>query len=48
MKIRNRQRENRRIKEERLDRRDFCGIPDPTPYEAVENMIRKEQELKIS
>ena len=45
------QRENRRIKnreiragirEELLDKRNFYGIKDPTPYEAVKNMRRKE------
>lgn len=30
-------------REEKLDRVDYCGIRDPTPYEAVENMIRKER-----
>ena len=43
MKTRTRQRENRRQKEERLDRRDFCGVPDPTPFEAVENIRRRER-----
>jgi hypothetical protein len=46
------QRENRRIKdrevragirEQLLDTRDFCGLKDPTPYEAVKNIIRKER-----
>ena len=47
MKTRNTQREERRIKagrqskEEKLDLIDYCGIKDPTPYEAVKNMIRK-------
>ena len=27
--------------EEKLDLHDYCGIKDPTPYEAVKNMIRK-------
>ena len=27
--------------EEKLDLIDYCGIKDPTPYEAVKNMIRK-------
>lgn len=27
--------------EEKLDLVDFCGIKDPTPYEAVKNMIRR-------
>lgn len=30
-------------REEKLDLVDFCGIKDPTPYEAVKNMIRKER-----
>ena len=47
------QRENRRAKaceikqsgisEEKLDLVDYCGVKDPTPYEAVKNMIRKER-----
>ncbi len=28
-------------KEEKLDLRDYCGMKDPTPYEAVKNMIRR-------
>ena len=30
-------------KEEKLDLIDYCGIKDPTPYEAVRNIIRREQ-----
>ena len=30
-------------KEEKLDLIDYCGIKDPTPYEAVRNIIRKER-----
>lgn len=46
------QRENRRviayetklgIREEKLDLVDYCGIKDPTPYEAVKNIIRRER-----
>ena len=46
------QRENRRlnyreiksgVREEKIDLIDFCGIKDPTPYEAVKNIIRKER-----
>lgn len=29
--------------EEKLDLVDYCGIKDPTPYEAVKNIIRKER-----
>ena len=28
-------------REEKLDLVDYCGIKDPTPYEAVKNMIRR-------
>lgn len=28
-------------KEEKLELRDYCGIKDPTPYEAVKNIIRE-------
>jgi len=41
MKSRNRQRLNRRIKQEMLDLRDSCGVKDPTPYEAVNEMIKE-------
>lgn len=27
--------------EEKLDLIDYCGIKDPTPYEAVKDMIRR-------
>ena len=30
-------------KEELLERRDICGIPDPTPYEAVRNITIQER-----
>ena len=32
-----------RIREEKLDLIDYCGIKDPTPYEAIKNIIRKER-----
>jgi hypothetical protein len=38
MKDRKRQRENRRCKEEKLDIRNYTGVLDPTPYEAVLHM----------
>lgn len=41
MKSRKRQRLNRRIKQEMLDLRDSCGVKDPTPYEAVKEMIKE-------
>ena len=46
MKNRDRQREERRIKngrmnrEEMLNLRDYCNVEDTTPYLAVRNMIR--------
>ncbi len=44
--MRNRKRQQELIKakirkEEKLDLRDYCGLKDPTPYEAVKNMIRR-------
>ena len=42
MKKREKQRRNRRLKEEYLKFRDICGVKDPTPYEAVKEMIRSE------
>ena len=41
MKNRRKQRHNRRIKEELLDRKDICGLNDPTPYEAVKEIIKE-------
>ena len=41
MKKRTKQRANRRLKEEILELRDSCGVKDPTPYEAVKEMIRE-------
>lgn len=41
MKNRKKQRENRRIKEEFLKRTDICGVKDPTPHEAVNNLVRE-------
>jgi hypothetical protein len=44
MKSRAKIKENRRLKREQLlDTRDFCGIKDPTPYEAVKSIINKER-----
>ena len=42
MKNRKRQRLNRKLKEERLNRKDICGVADPTPYEAVNNILKEE------
>ena len=41
MKSRDRQRANRRLKEELLDLKDSCGVNDPTPYEAVREIIQE-------
>lgn len=45
MRDRKKQRELRRTvgKEEKLELRGYCSIKDPTPYEAVKNMIRQER-----
>ena len=44
MKKRSKIKENRRRKrEEKLDLIDYCGVKDPTAYEAVKNIIRKER-----
>ena len=37
------ERERLACKEEPIDKRNFYGIQDPTPYEAVKNIIRKER-----
>ena len=41
MKNSDRQRHNRRVKEEMLDLRDICGVKDPTPHEAVKEIIKE-------
>ena len=41
MKNRNRQRANRKFKEELLTLRDSCGVKDPTPYEAIQEIIEE-------
>lgn len=41
MKTRERQRHNRKIKEQLLSLRDSCGVIDPTPHEAVKELIRE-------
>ena len=33
-----------RHREELLDRRDFCGIKDPTPYQAVKNIVNQQKQ----
>lgn len=48
MRNRKVQREMRRTvgREEKLDLHDYCGIKDPTPYEAVKRMIREDKEMR--
>ena len=48
MRNRKVQREMRRTvgREEKLDLHDYCGIKDPTPYEAVKKMIRADKEMR--
>lgn len=48
MRNRKVQREVRRQvgREEKLDLHDFCGMKDPTPYEAVKNIIREDKEMR--
>lgn len=41
MKNRERQRRNRKIKEELIKLKDSCGVNDPTPHEAVINIINE-------
>ena len=36
-----RQRANRKLKEELLDLKDMCGVNDPTPYEAVKEIVNE-------
>lgn len=38
-------RRERITKEQLLSRRDFCGVRDPTPYDAVKNIIDREETL---
>ena len=45
MKNRDRQRTNRRMKEERLNRTTEWGISDPTPRMAVDHMIDKQKAM---
>ena len=45
MRKRKVQREMNRVceKEEKIDLYDCCGIKDPTPYEAVSNLVKQER-----
>ena len=44
MRDRRIQRQLRKSGEKGLSPKDSAGIPDPTPFEAVKNIIRKEKE----
>ena len=50
MRDRKKQRELRRTvgREKKLELRGYCGIKDPTPFEAVKNMIRQQKEAVTS
>ncbi len=41
MKKREKQRHNRRVKEEILERKNTYGLDDPTPYAAVKEIIKE-------
>lgn len=41
MKSKDKQRHNRRVKQELLEFKDVCGVNDPTPYEAVREIVRE-------
>ena len=49
MRDRKKQRKLRRTvgREEKLELRDYCGVKDPTPYEAVKNMICRQQKKAV-
>ena len=42
-KIKAKRKEVAAKQEEKLDLYDICGIKDPTPYEAVNNIIREKR-----
>lgn len=46
MKTRAKQRANRKLKLAMLDRRDICGVKDPTPHEAVKELIEESRRNK--
>ena len=45
MRDRKKQRLLRKTKEKGLSPKDETGLPDPTPFEAVKRIIRKEKEM---
>lgn len=47
MKKRDRQRLNRKMKEEMLDARNLYGKRDPTPYNAVKNIIHENYKKQL-
>lgn len=46
MRDRSKQRANRRLKQEMLEMHNNVGIMDPTPYQAVKNMVAQEKTQK--
>ena len=50
MRKRKVQREMKRVceKEEKIDLYDCCGIKDPTPYEAVSNLVKQERKADVT
>lgn len=48
MRNRERQRRNRKIKEEMLKIKDSCGVIDPTPHEAVKELVNQFQHKRIN
>ena len=45
MRDRKKQREIfKKLKEKGISRKDEAGVPDPTPYEAVQRIIKREKE----
>ena len=48
MKGREKQRENRKRKEERLESRNSYGLKDPTPRQAIDSIIREERNGKAA
>ena len=43
MRDRKKQRALKKAKEKKLEARDYCGILDPTPCDAVKRIIRQER-----
>ena len=50
MRNRKVQRELRRVvgKQDELDKKNYYGLSDPTPYKAVKNLIRRGELISVS